>query len=225
MATSSILKMFATSPLKPLQKHMHKAVHAVGMVPDFFLAVIEGDWVKAEEVQQAICHAEQEADELKREIRMRLPRGLFMSMPRSDILALLKVQDTLANAAKDVAGLTLGRRLVIPEAISGEFILFVRRSIDAVNQCHRAVEGVDELMETGFRGSGVNKIKKLINGVDDIETETDDMQIDLRRQLFAIEANLAPIDAMFLYKIIEKVGELADRAQEVGERLVLLIAK
>ena len=53
----------------------------------------------------------------------------------------------------------------------------------------------------------------------------DDMQISLRRKLRQIEASLNPIDVMFLYKIIEWVGELADIAERVGSRLELMLAR
>ncbi len=37
---------------------------------------------------------------LKREIRLKLPRGLFMPVDRTDMLELLTQQDKLANLAK-----------------------------------------------------------------------------------------------------------------------------
>jgi hypothetical protein len=51
------------------------------------------------------------------------------------------------------------------------------------------------------------------------------LQIQVRRQLFAIELELNPIDVMFLYKIIEWVGDLADLAERVGSRLELMLAR
>ena len=44
------------------------------------------------------------------------------------------------------------------------------------------------------------------------------MQIDLRNQLFVVESALPPVEVMFLYKIIDQVGAIADYAQEVGGR-------
>ena len=40
-----------------------------------------------------------------------------------------------------------------------------------------------------------------------------------------IEKNLDPIDAVFLYRVIQNVGEVADIAQRVGARLELLLAR
>ena len=45
------------------------------------------------------------------------------------------------------------------------------------------------------------------------------MQIGLRQQLQTVEHKYNPIDVMFLYKILEWVGDLADQAERVGARL------
>ena len=41
----------------------------------------------------------------------------------------------------------------------------------------------------------------------------------------ALEVELPPVDVIFLYQIIDWVGDLADRAQRVGSRLQLLVAR
>lgn len=54
------------------------------------------------------------------DIRLKLPRGLFMPVARTDLLELLPAgQDR--HRAKDIAGLMLGRRLVIPAGLGDDF--------------------------------------------------------------------------------------------------------
>jgi hypothetical protein len=43
--------------------------------------------------------------------------------------------------------------------------------------------------------------------------------------LFKVEKELPPVDVMFLYEIINWIGEVADRAQRVGYRLEQLLAR
>ncbi|MGY8796915.1 MAG: DUF47 family protein, partial [Woeseiales bacterium] len=57
-----------------------------------------------------------------------------------------------------------------------------------------------------------------------IETDTDDRQAALRASLFEIENEIAPVDVMFLYQVIELIGEIADMAERVGRRLELLLS-
>ena len=146
-------------------------------------------------------------------------------MPRSDLLELLSVQDKVANRAKDIAGLMLGRQMAIPEPIQESFKFFVQRSVDAAAQALKAMNELDELLETGFAGREVTLVENLIEELDRIEHDTDTLQIKLRSDLFKLEKDLPPINVMFLYQIIEWIGDVADRAQRVGNRLEQLMAR
>ena len=111
---TSILDMFARSPIRPIQSHMQSATECVLQLEPFMTAVLAADWSGAETALKAIVSLERRADDLKKDLRSNLPKGLFMVVPRGDILSLLTVQDKMANEAKDVAGLIWGRRLQPP---------------------------------------------------------------------------------------------------------------
>ena len=147
-----------------------------------------------------------------------------MPVPREDLLELLLVQDKIANRTKDVSGLVVGRKLQVPDQISAQFLEFVDRNVDAAKQARKSVRELDELFTAGFRGAEVALVTALIEELDLIETDTDEKQAALRGALFAIEKDLNPIDAMFMYKVIELTGEIADMAERVGRRLELLLS-
>jgi uncharacterized protein len=191
----------------------------------FIEAVIANDWTEAERVQKQIAQLERDADKLKKDVRVHLPKSLFLPVPRSDLLELLSVQDKVANRAKDIAGLMLGRQMMIPVPLSDAFRAFVQRSIDAAAQALTAMNELDELLETGFSGREVTLVERMIEELDAIEHDTDNMQIKLRSDLYKLEKDLPPVDVMFLYQIIEWIGDVADRAQRVGNRLELLMAR
>ena len=46
-----------------------------------------------------------------------------------------------------------------------------------------------------------------------------------KTQLAKLEKSLPPVDVMFLYKVIDWIGDLGDRAQQVGSRLELMLAR
>lgn len=223
--TNPIMSMFARSPIRPLQEHISKVEECAKQLIPFFEAVIAEDWDRATKAQGQISAIEEEADELKKALRLQLPRGLFMPVQRTDLLNILLLQDRIANRAKDIAGLILGRKMVLPENIQKSYMTFLHRCLDAVNQAVVAIEDLDNLIETGFRGHEVDNVEKVIVGIDSIEAETDAMQIKIRSDLATVENKLSPINVMFLYKIIELTGDLADRAQTVGGNLQLLLAR
>ena len=134
------------------------------------------------------------------------------------------MQDKIANRSRDVSGIVLGRKLQVPAAIAERFLDFVDRNIDAAKQARKSVRELDELFTAGFRGAEVDLVVKLIEELDQIETDTDEKQAELRSALFEIEKTLDPIDAVFMYQVIELTGEIADMAERVGRRLELLLS-
>ena len=58
-----------------------------------------------------------------------------------------------------------------------------------------------------------------------VSGETDGMQADLHAKLFHMETELPPIEVMFLYRMIDMMGAVADQAERIGRRLELLLAK
>jgi len=225
MAKNSILGLFAKSPIKPLEKHIRLVTKCCNQLIPFFSACMAEDWKTAATVRKKISKLEQEADVLKRQLRLELPGGLFMPVDRADLLELFTQQDKIANRAKDIAGRILGRELQIPAPLQDQFITYVTRCIDATEKAADAINELDDLLETGFRGREVALVEKMINQLDEIEDDTDSMQVKLRKDLLVLEKELNPVDVMFLYQIIDWVGDLADLAERVGARLEILLAR
>ena len=225
MARNSILGVFAKSPLKPLEKHIRIVSKCASHLAPFFDAITENDWSAAGKARTKISKYERDADALKRQLRLELPGGLFMPVDRADLLELLTQQDKIANKAKDIAGRIIGRKLEIPATLQEEFKQYVQRCLEAIDKAAEAINELDDLLETGFRGREVEIVEKMINQLDGIEDDTDSLQIALRKNLLAIEDDLKPVDVMFLYQIIDWVGDLADLAERVGARLEILLAR
>jgi predicted phosphate transport protein (TIGR00153 family) len=219
-----LANVFGTSPVQPLEKHMDVSFRCAKQLRPLFEAVIANDWDKALEVRAEIEALEHEADNMKKDIRLNMPKSLFMPVPREDLLELLLVQDKIANRTQDVSGVIIGRRMQIPEAIADKFVEFVDRNIDAAKLARKSVRELDELFTAGFRGAEVELVAGLIEKLDQVETHTDEQQTVLRTALFEIEKTLDPIDAMFLYEVIQLTGEIADMAERVGRRLELLLS-
>jgi predicted phosphate transport protein (TIGR00153 family) len=219
-----ISKIFGASPVRPIQDHMHTVYQCAKELIVFFGYASIGDWEKAAESRTAIVGFEHQADELKKEIRSHLPKSLFMPVPREDLLELLLVQDKIANTVRDISGLVLGRRMEVPESIREDYLAFVVRNVDAAKKARKSIRELDELYETGFRGAEADLVESLVHELDEIENDTDRMQAQIRKKLFAIEDSLPPISVMFLYRVIELTGQIGDMAQKIGRRLELLLS-
>jgi len=225
MPSNPFVSLFGRSPIGPMQQHMAKAHECAANLLPFIEASMAGDWSQAEQIQQQMARLEQEADKLKKDVRLNLPKSLFLPVPRSDLLELLSVQDKVANRAEDIVGLMLGRQMQVPAALQPLMREYVARTVDASAQALRAMNELDELLETGFAGREAKLVETLVEELGQIEQDTDRLQVEMRRGLFALEKELPAVDVMFLYQIIDWIGDVADRAQRVGNRLEQLLAR
>jgi predicted phosphate transport protein (TIGR00153 family) len=217
--------MFGPSPIRPIEQHMRKAHQCAKQLYPFFEAVLEKDWDEAKKIKDKLISYEKEADLIKHDLRLHLPTGLFLPVARTDILELLSAQDKIANKAEDIAGLIVSREMTIPKKLVPSFMPFLNRCLDASKQACTAINELDELLETGFRGNEVQIVEDMILKLDEIEHDSDEKLADIRHKIFELEKDLPTIDIIFLYKTVQWIGELADHAQTVGGRLQILIAR
>lgn len=221
----SIFNMFGPSPIRPIEQHMSEVHHCAKQLYPFFEAVLQQDWEAAESIKVKINTLEKAADLIKRDLRLHLPTGLFLPVSRTDLLELLSAQDRIANKADDIASLIVSRRMIIPKPLTDLFMSFLSRSLDASKQACKAINELDELLESGFRGNEVKIVEDMIMKLDEIEHDSDDQLADIRHRIFELERGLSAIDVIFLYKLVQWIGDLADHAQTVGGRLQILIAR
>ena len=225
MASSYMMRIFGNSPFMPMQTHMAKVIEcALEMVP-FVDAVIKQDKKLIQLHRDNITRLESEADNLKHELRAHLPDSLFMPVSRRDLLEVLLMQDKIANRAKDISGIVVDRNMVLPKSIHKDYKIFTKRCVDACEQAFLAIQELDELVEAGFKGREVKLVQKLLVKLDKIETDADHMEKKLRKSIMDLEATTPAVEIMFLYKLLERTGDLANFAEKVGSRLQLMLAR
>ena len=223
MVKASILKIFAKSPIKPMQQHMDLVDECVNYLLPFFEKALHCDWLAVNLDYEKIILLENKANSLKKEIRLYLLTRLLLPIDRGDFIGILKSQAQIANTAKRLSNLVYYRKMQFPEQIAKSLLNFVQLGLDATKLAHNAIAELDQLVETGFSGNEAELVESMIVELDNLEKNTDDIQNNLRQELFLIENNLKPIDVIFLYRVIDWIAELADKAQQVGHKLEPLL--
>ncbi len=225
MALTPLSNLFGRSPFTALQKHMRAAVDCADVVPELFDALIANDGDRLEAARAQIDAHEQRADDIKNELREHLPKSLFLPVDRRDILEVLDMQDSIADTAQDIAGLLCERPMEVIEPMREPLLALVSRCVDACHQSHKVIEELDELLEMGFGGKERGSVLEMVSELGRIENETDELGIELTRLLFRNEDNMKPVSVILWYDLIEWIGDLADYAEKVGNRLRLMIAR
>jgi predicted phosphate transport protein (TIGR00153 family) len=225
MPSNPIASLFGRSPFKPLQEHMRIVLECARHIPAVFEALNKGNHDQVAALKETIFEREAAADSIKNELRAHLPKSLFMPVDRRDLLDVLQMQDSIADTAQDIAGLLVERRMETPEYMQQDLLQLSRRCVDACEQSLKIIEELDELVEMGFRGREAAQVEQMVEDLNKIEDDTDELGLALSRSLFEHEDEMKPVSVMMWYQLIQWVGDLADYAEKVGDRLRLLIAR
>ncbi|MCP4872335.1 MAG: TIGR00153 family protein [Proteobacteria bacterium] len=220
----SLTALFGQSPFGPLQQHMEKAAACAEEVPALVDALIAGDMATLESQRTKISALESEADAIKNDLRNHLPRRLFMPVARRDLLEILDLQDTIADVAEDIADLFVERKWTVPEAMQEPLVAFTRRAVDATVAAREVMRNLDELVEVGFSGPESEQVLARITAVNQLEDESDELELELTRTLFRHEDEMSAVAVILWMRIFEWIGDLADYPKKVCNRLRLLIA-
>ncbi len=203
---------------------MEKVCSCAEEVPELFEHLFAGDVQALAQQRLRIAELENEADGIKNELRNNLPRKLFMSVDRRDLLEILDLQDSIADIAEDIADLLVSRTWQLSTELQEALRVFVRRAVDTALAARDVVRNVDKLAQGGLRRADTEVLFSHIDSVLRLEEESDVLQAEACRILFAEEERLNPVSVVLLYELLGWVGDLADYPKKVCNRLRLLVA-
>ena len=218
----AISDVISNSPLALLERHAGVCVDCVERLPQYFVEAQANRWGRASDVREEICRFEGLADELKQDVRSNLPRGLWMSVSRADLLELVRVQDKMANGVKEVSGISLGRQLAFPAAMTSEVADFIDVVVQVSRIVVKIIGATRELSRSAFGTRQTNVILDFVSQVEADERRSDEMQATLRARLREYEAELSAVDAIFLYQLLAAIGDIADNAEKVAHRAQII---
>ena len=145
-----------------------------------------------------------------------------MSVSRGDLLELVRVQDKMANGVKEVSGISLGRQLAFPAAMTSEVADFIDVVVQVSRVVVKIIGATRELSRSAFGTRQTNVILDFVSQVEADERRSDEMQAGLRARLKQHEAELSAVDAIFLYQLLSAIGDIANNAEKVAHRAQII---
>ena len=225
MTKRSIFDLFTKSPFGAIQSHMKKAIECAQQLEPLFYAAFAGNGDEIRRITNIIDQLENEADQIKNEIRNHLPKSILLPVDRRDLLDLIHTQDSIADSVQETAGLLTLKKLSFPTALQPEALDLIREILVTCDLAATISNKMDELTESTFDGPEAKKVLVMIDQLDDVETKSDVIGITLARRIFAMEDQMTPVDVMLWYRIFYMAGQVANNAERMGNRVRLLIAQ
>lgn len=219
-----ILQTLRKSPFDGLLEHFDSVKKGISVWEKTVKYYIDGDYRNFQKNFALVDKYEQQADHIKGNIRNHLPKFIFMPIDKGDFLMLLKETDNILDAAKDVVILMDMRETKIPDNLKKEFNTVIKKALEPVDTLKQAMDMLKTILESSFGGKPREEIKKYIHKIHKLEHESDVIEKKISKRLFNAK-DLDPLSVIHLLKLVDRIGNIPDHAENAGDRIRAMLAR
>lgn len=196
-------------------RHLQQVNESLDSYQRAFTAyVVEGDIDKAKKLALETHKAEGKADDIRRKVELELLGGALMSSSRRDILELIEHVDRLANSGEAVLDTLLLERIIIPERI--------KPTIDEIAEVNQTILAeVNQAILLLFRKT--SEVSEHTRAIEQQEGAVDRLERAALKMIFTMDLDLA--HKLQLRDFIEELVEISDRAEDLSDRLAIMVAE
>jgi predicted phosphate transport protein (TIGR00153 family) len=216
--------IFGESPFElvtALARKIHECVALVRPIAD---AILVGDMERLRSLQDTISRFEEESDVIKDHARQNLPRRMFLSSQREDILAVVRQLDRIGDKAQNFAVAASFRPLSLPPDVAAAFLDLVDKVVQLSECLLSLAEHAAALQKEGFAGRDTDETLARIESVYRMEWESDRLNRQVAR-LYYSAPGIDPIAVILMDKLCMSLGQIADHAENAGKSLRLMIVR
>lgn len=194
---------------------VYECVHKLNDLMGYFY---EHDFDSMDIEIEEISRIEHEADEIRRKMEIEFFHGAFLPFDREDRIVLAELVDSVADSTESVAyAISLGK-IKFPTQFKEDFIKLVDASCSAVSVLRECIN----LLDTDLR-TALSKAHE----VEEKEDEGDHVERRIIRRLYDAyrKDEISILKFIELKNIVEKIGNIADRAEDASDRVPIIVAK
>lgn len=219
-----LANLLVRSPLPDVRTLMDAVQECVNSVPELVDRLLAGDSAGLERIAKEISVLEGRADAAKNDLRTRMPVRLFLPVDRRDLLRLIREIDAVANNAEDLGVLLTLRPYEVPEELQPLLREFVDGVMVVVEHAADLVSTMDDLLGSSFGGKAAEAAMAKADEIGRLEHEADKLQDRCAKALFRAEDTLSPVSIFMWTKVLNKIGSIANHAENIGDQFRLFVA-
>jgi len=215
--------MFMTSPFEGLQEHAEKVEECSWVFQQAIECHFSPKCKTFEEFRDEISRLESEADTIKRRIRGHIPKRTMTPVSTFLIFRYLKQQDAVLDAVEDTLDwISYRSETKIPAELEKDFALLVNAVIDPIENLVSMVAEAREYFKS-FSEKQRGVVKNIIHTLHQQEREVDKFEDIIKRKVLNMEMDAVTI--MYLVRLAEIIGSIADHAQNAGDMMRAMLSK
>lgn len=157
---------------------------------------------------------EHEADEIRREIGLKLFQGAFLPIYREDYFKLVEMVDKVANRCEAIGDYVTLTRPIVPEAFNNNVQELMVKTVEVYGE-------LEKMLACFLEGS--SDLPTCAAHIRDIEQKIDTDQFHLERALF--KSDLEKIEKLITKDFIDGISKLSNQVEDVADQMEVIAAK
>ena len=220
-----IIDTLRKSPFEALEEHAGIVKESASLLRDEIKAYLDGNFERFEQMRKKIEELELKADYIKSNIRNHLPKDVKMPVDRGVFLSLLGEIDKVEDLIQDIGEWISMREKPIPDELMDDFKSLFDKALESTNIAEKAVIQLNVVIESSFAENERKKEKEIIQKLHEVEHESDIIERELTRKIFSMENEISPVAIFHLSKLVFLLGDIANHAENAGDRIRALLAR
>ena len=219
----SLRSIFITSPFESLLKHAEKVKECGWVFQQAVECYVSDQCEEFEALRQEVSKLESEADAIKRSIRGHIPKGTRMPVTKFELFLYVREQDKVLDSVQDALDwLSYRTKPTISDKLQKDLFLLVDSVIEPIEDLSRMISEAKKYFDT-YSEKQRRKVKNIIHNLRKREHEADQMEDELKLELFTTEKD--PIAIFHMVRLSEIIGSIADHAENAGDMMRAMIAR
>jgi predicted phosphate transport protein (TIGR00153 family) len=214
--------LFYRSPFENLQKHADKVKECAHLFKEAVVCHIGQECKTFDLLTEQVARMESDADDIKRNIRNHLPRGILMPVDKFQFFQYLREQDKVLDEVEEALFWLSFRPEGIPDEVAADIHHLVEVVVPPIERLSDLVALATEYFRSKSDAQRT-KMKSLIRDIRQYEREADLLERELKFKIFGTIKDALLV--FHLIRLVEHVGDIADHAQNASDRMRAMIAK
>lgn len=210
------------SPMDGLLRHYQQIAKSMELIQGSLECYIEGGTCRDfHDLLTEVDRVENKADEIKRNIRNHLPRGLFMPVDKTLFFNCTRSQDNILDAGQEALNWLGMRTVLIPSEYRKGLLFFLDAVLVTVGLLEPALESTIEMVH----GTALDRlgVKEKIRAVRDAHHNAWKLRADLDSAIYNSEMDFK--DIYQLLHFVDRLYSMSHNAEGCADILRAMIAR
>jgi len=205
-----------------LKKHARLVLECAERLSLSLEAYYKKDTAQLEEIAKHIFEIEKEADQLKRNIRGHLPKGILLPVERFELFLYLKEQDAIADATEEIINWLSFKYVKIPKELFEEIESLLTKSIESLKYLENLITYSADFLINRNENSR-NQAKDIVREIRYSQYLAEEFGNKIKKEIFS-KLNDS-LTLFYTLKLVDLILGIPHHAENTADLMRVMIAK